>query len=131
MKVLIVDDDLPLAESTAELLRCFDNRKQELEAISLAADLETAISHLPVHDAVLCDGIFPPSPHSSFQAENWLVLRHAAQVRGIHFVLYSGSDDAVECAREWGIFALTKPATIEEIYSALTHYSSPNCAETP
>jgi ActR/RegA family two-component response regulator len=53
-------------------------------------------------------------------AEKWDVVRQEANRRGIHFVLYSGSACALDCARESEIPALAKPAAIEEIYAALT-----------
>jgi CheY-like chemotaxis protein len=120
MKLLIVEDDSSLAEITAELLKSLDQTAKMLEAITLAADLQTAIRCLPGHDAVLCDGVFPISTGSSFLVDDWDVVRYEANRRGIHFVLYSGSADALECARASNTPALTKPATVEEIYAALT-----------
>lgn len=123
MKLLIVEDDLTLAEVTAELLHSFDGPPQQFEAITLAADLQTAILCLPEHDAVLCDGRFPLSPDSRFWVEDWDVVRQEAHRRGIHFVLYSGSVRCLDCARESHIPALAKPAAVEEIYAALTFHS--------
>src|SRR5208283_4047930 len=131
MKLLIVEDNATLAELTAELLHSVDGQAQQLEAITLASDLETAIVCLPEHDAVLCDGTFPLSHNSRFLVEDWDVVRQEAHRRGIHFVLYSGSVRALECARESGTLALAKPAAIEEIYAALTHHSLSVIAKSP
>jgi CheY-like chemotaxis protein len=120
MKLLIVEDNSSLAEITAELLRSHDRSPQLFEAITLAEDLQTALLHLPEHDAVLCDGTFPLSPDSTFLVEDWDVVHREAHRRGTHFVLYSGSARALDSARESSIPALTKPAAIEEIYAALT-----------
>jgi CheY-like chemotaxis protein len=125
MKLLIVEDNSSLAEITAELLHSLDQPQQHFEAITLAADLQTAILCLPEHDVVLCDGMFPLSPHSRLVVEEWNVIRQEAHRRGIHFVLYSGSDRALDCARESDTPALAKPASIEEIYAALTQYRLP------
>jgi hypothetical protein len=125
MKLLIVKDNSSLAEITAELLHAFDRPQQHLEAITLAADLQTAILCLPKHDAVLCVGMFPHSPRSRLVVEEWNVIRQEAHRRGIHFVLYSGSDSALDSARKSDTAALAKPASIEEIYAAHTHRRLP------
>ncbi len=131
MKLLIVEDNLSLAELTAELLHIVDRPAQELEAITLAEDLQTALLCLPQHDAVLCDGMFPLSPNSRFVVEEWDVIRQEARRRGMHFVLYSGSPSALDCARETDTPALAKPAPIEEIYAALTRHPLPVIAKSP
>jgi CheY-like chemotaxis protein len=131
MKLLIVEDNSSLAELTAELLHFTDQQAQELEAITLAEDLQTAILCLPEHDAVLCDGMFPLSHNSRFVVEEWDVIRQEANRRGIHFVLYSGSPRALDCARESNTPALAKPAAIEEIYAALTRHPLPVVAKSP
>jgi hypothetical protein len=69
MKLLIVGDNSSLAEVTAELLYFMDRRAQQLEAITIALDLQTAIPTPPGHDAVLCKGMFLLSPHSRFVVE--------------------------------------------------------------
>lgn len=125
MKLLIVENNSSLAEITAALLRSLDQSRQHLEAITLAADLQTAILRLPEHDAVLCDGMFPLSPHFPLVVEEWNVIRQEAHRRGIHFVLYSGADRALDCARKSDTPALAKPSSIEEIYAALTHRRLP------
>jgi CheY-like chemotaxis protein len=125
MKLLIVEDNLPLAELTADLLHSHDRQAQQIEAITLASDLKTAILCLPAHDAVLCDGSFPLSHNSRFVVEEWDVVRQEAHRRGIHFVLYSGSVRALECARETNTIALAKPTSSEEIYAALTGFTQP------
>jgi CheY-like chemotaxis protein len=130
MKLLIVEDNSSLAETTVELLRDLDRPLQHLEAITLAEDLRTAILCLPEHDAVLCDGMFPLSPGSRFVVEEWDVIQQEANRRGIHFVLYSGSARALDCARESNTPALAKPATIEEIYAALTQHRLPVPSES-
>ncbi len=48
------------------------------------------------------------------------MVRHEADRRGIHFVLYSGCVPALLSAREANTPALAKPAPIEEIYAAIT-----------
>jgi len=131
MKLLIVEDNLSLAELTAELLHLIDRPAQELEAITLAEDLQTAILCLPEYDAVLCDGMFPLSPNSRFVVEEWDVIRQEAIRRGIHFVLYSGSPHALDSARESNTPALAKPAPIEEIYAALTRHPLSVIAKSP
>ena len=120
MKLLIVEDNSQVAEVTAELLRSQDRPAHSIETITLAGDLETAMRRLPDHDAVLCDGRFPLSQNSRFIVEEWDVVRHEARRRGIHFVLYSGCGRALDRARDSRTLALMKPATIEEIYAALT-----------
>jgi CheY-like chemotaxis protein len=120
MKLLIVEDDLILAELTAELLHSMGAGAQRIEAITVAADLQTAMLCLPEHNAVLCDGTFLISPDSRFLVEEWDVVRHEALRLGIHFVLYTGSVRALAAARESNTLALAKPAPIEEIYAALT-----------
>ncbi|MGD1100907.1 MAG: hypothetical protein ABSA59_02480 [Terriglobia bacterium] len=122
MKLLIVEDNSSLAELTAELLHSLDRQAQNIEAITLVSDLQTAILCLPEHDAVLCDGMFPLSHNSRFVVEEWDVVRQEAHRRGIHFVLYSGSVRALDCARESNTPALAKPAAIEEIYAALLSF---------
>lgn len=131
MKLLIVEDNSSLAGITAELLQSLDEGVQHFEAITLVSDLQTAILCLPDHDTVLCDGRFPPSPHSRFVVEDWDVVRQEAQRRGIHFVLYSGSDHALECARASHTPALSKPASTEEIYAALVHHRLSFHSEDP
>ena len=125
MRLLIVEDNSSLAELTADLLRSLDRQTQLFEAITIASDLQTAILCLPGHDAVLCDGMFPLSPHSRFVVEEWDVVRQEAKRRGINFVLYSGSAHALDCAREDNTPALAKPAAIEEIYALLTRHWLP------
>jgi len=120
MKLLIVEDDEPLAEVTANLLRALDRRKQCLESITLAGDLETALEHLPEQDAVLCDGRFPLSQGSPLLVEEWDVVQREARRRGIYFLLYSGCVRALASACATRTPALQKPARIEEIYAALT-----------
>jgi CheY-like chemotaxis protein len=121
MKLLIVEDNSFLAEITAELLRSLDQSAHQFEAITVAEDLRTAILCLPEHDVVLCDGMFPVSPESRHVVEDWDVVCHEARRRRIHFVLYSGSVRALDSARESNTPAIAKPASIEEIYAALTH----------
>jgi CheY-like chemotaxis protein len=125
MRLLIVEDNSSLAEITAELLRSLDKQAQEIEVITLVSDLQTAILCLPEHDAGLCDGSFPLSFNPRFIVEEWDVVRQEAHRRGIHFVLYSGSVRALDCARESNTPALAKPAAIEEIYAALMSFSPP------
>jgi CheY-like chemotaxis protein len=124
MKLLIVEDEEQLAEVTAMLLRLLDRRAQRLETITLAGDLETALDRLPEHDVVLCDGQFPLSQNSRFIVEEWDVVRREALRRGIHFVLYTGCLRALQGAHHSETHALTKPAPIEEIYTALTAQSA-------
>jgi len=120
MRILIVDDCEELAQITADLLRCVDESAHGIEAVSLAGDLETAIRLLPHHDAVLCDGEFPISQHSTFIREEWDLVHREALRRGVHFVLYSGCAHALCEARNSHIPALPKPAAIKEIYAVLT-----------
>ena len=84
MKLMIVEDDPSRAEVTAELLKSLGRPVQKFEAITLAGDLQTAISCLPGHDTVLCDGMFPISPESPFLVDDWDVVRQEAIRRGIH-----------------------------------------------
>ncbi len=125
MKLLIVEDNLTLARLTAELLRSVDKDLQPFEAIALASDLQTAIGCPAEVDAVLCGGNFPLSPDSRFISEQWEVVLREMRRRGIHFVLYSGSDQTVDCARRRSALAVSKPAAIEDIYAALTNFSLP------
>lgn len=125
MKLLIVEDNATLAELTAELLHALDAPVQRLEAITLVSDLETALLCLPEYDAVLCDGAFPLATGSHYVVEEWDVIRQEACRRGIHFVLYSGSARALDCARESHTPAFAKPAVVEEIYAALLNFPLP------
>jgi CheY-like chemotaxis protein len=131
MRLLIVEDNSALAELTARLLYFLDRPRQSLEAITLAADLHTAMLCLPEHDAVLCDGMFPLCPEAGYAVEQWDVVRQEAHRRGIHFVLYSGSASALDCARESNTAAIAKPAAAEEIYAALTRSRVPVIAKSP
>jgi CheY-like chemotaxis protein len=125
MKLLIVEDNSVLGELTAELLHSLDRQAQHIEAITLVSDLQTAMLCLPEHDVVLCDGTFPLSHNSRFVVEEWDVVRLEANRRGIHFVLYSGSVRALDCARESNTPALAKTAATEEIYAALMSFAQP------
>jgi hypothetical protein len=131
MKLLIVENNSTPAALTAKLLHSLDGQAQQIEAITLASDLQTAVLCLPEHDAVLCEGTFPLSHNSLFLAEDWDVVRQEANRRGIHFVLYSGSVRALECARDSSTLALAKPAAIEDIHAALTHRPLPVVAKSP
>jgi CheY-like chemotaxis protein len=122
MKLLIVEDNLPLAELTADLLQSVDKDRHLFEAIALAPDLQTAIRCLPEFDAVLCDGAFPLRPGSPYVGEEWEVVYQETQRRGIRFVLYTGSSGALDNARDGKIPALAKPTATEEIYAALTNF---------
>jgi len=120
MKLLIIEDNEPLAKLTAALLESADREARRFEGITLAGDLESALAQLAAHDAVLCDGRFPLAPGSPFVVEEWDVVQHEARRSGIHFVLYTGSPVALAHAEEIGAAALAKPALLEEIYAALT-----------
>ncbi len=131
MRLLIVEDNSTLAELTARLLHSLDRPRQFLEAITLAADLHTAMLCLPEHDAVLCDGMFPLCRETGYVVEQWDAVRQEAHRRGIHFVLYSGSASALDRAHEGNIPAIAKPAAAEEIYAALTGHLVPVIAKSP
>ena len=120
MKLLIVEDNEQLAEITARLLRSIDQGTRCIETITLVGDMEAAIAQLSQHDAVLCDGRFPLSQKTPVVAEEWDVVRNEAWRRGIHFVLYSGCIRSLNGARQSQTPALSKPATVEEIYTTLT-----------
>lgn len=120
MRILIVDDNQALAEITAELLRCVDGPARDIEAISLAGNLQSAVRLLPQHDLVLCDGEFPTAPDSPFPEEQWAAVFREACRYGADFILYSGSPVCLEDARYCGIAAIAKPATIDKIYAELT-----------
>ena len=111
---------------TAEFLRVMDSAEHRFEVITIVADFQTALLRLPEADAVLCDGTFQLSPESTCLEKNWDAVRQQAMRRGIHFVLYSGSDRDIACARETNVAALAKPAPISEVYAALTRGKSPN-----
>jgi len=129
MKLLILEDNSSLATITAELLHSLDRPQQHIAATTPAEDLQMATRCLPGHDVVLCDGMFPLSPSSRAAVEGWDVIRQEAHRRGIRFVLYSGSDRALECARKSHTPALAKPASIEEIYAVLTRHELPVCRD--
>jgi CheY-like chemotaxis protein len=120
MRILIVDDNEQLAETTAELLLWIDRRARYIETITLASDLATAIRLVAKHDAVLCDGQFLSSDDSLFTVEEWDAVCREALRCGTHFVLYSACARALDEARVSDIPAIAKPAPIEEIYTALT-----------
>jgi len=120
MRLLIIEDNEPLAKLTAALLESADGEAKRFEGITLAGDLESALAQLASHDAVLCDGRFPLAPTSPVEVEEWDVVHHEAQRHGKRFVLYTGSPRALARAEEIGAAALPKPALLEEIYDALT-----------
>ena len=131
MKLLIVEDNSSLAELTARLLYSLDAPRQRFEVITLVSDLQEAIRCLAEHDAVLCDGMFPPSHDSGYVVEKWDDVRQEALRRGIHFVLYSGSASALDCAHASNTPALAKPAATAEIYAALTGHRVSPVAKSP
>jgi len=120
MRLLIVDDNQPLAELTAALLQLIDDGPKRIDAITLVGDLESALGVLPQHDVVLCDGHFPISRDSGLIGEEWHSVRREARRLGIHFVLFSGCMHTVDDARDSYVPAISKPASIETIYAALT-----------
>lgn len=120
MRILMVDDSVALTEITAELLWCLDRTAQRIQSITFAGNLQSAVRLLPQHDLVLCDGEFPIAPDSAFASEEWAALFREACRHGVDFILYSGSLTYLEDARQSGIAAIAKPATIEEVYAALT-----------
>ncbi len=120
MRLLIVDDNKPLAELTSWLLRWIDQRAQYIETISLAGDLESAMRLLPEHDAVLCDGQFPFSSQTCSTGDEWRAVHRAARLGGMAFILYSGCPRILEAARFSDVPAIAKPARIEKIYEMLT-----------
>jgi CheY-like chemotaxis protein len=119
MRILIVDDNRALTETTAELLWCIDEGAHYFEAITVAGNLQSAVRLLPEHDLVLCDGEFPDSPESPDASEQWPAVFREACRHGVEFILYSGSAVCLEDARQSQIAAIAKPATIEDIYGAL------------
>jgi response regulator of citrate/malate metabolism len=119
MRLLIVDDEMSLAGLTADEFRWVDQSAHNIESISLAGDLETAMHLLPKHDAVLCDGQFPASPSTRSSGDEWRTVQRETEARGIVFILYSGGAATIEGARSGGIPAVFKPAKIERIYELL------------
>jgi hypothetical protein len=119
MRLLIVDDEKSLATLTADEFRWVDQSARNIESISLAGDLETAMHLLPEHNAILCDGQFPASPSTRSLGDEWRVVQREAEARGIVFILYSGGAATIEGARRGGIPAIFKPAKIERIYELL------------
>jgi hypothetical protein len=99
MRILIVDEDESLAETTTDPLRWIDAPAGHIEPISLAGNLETALRLLPEHDAVLCDGSFPISPGSSSHGGEWHAVRREALLAGVLFILYSGGASTLEEAQ--------------------------------
>lgn len=131
MKLVIVEDNPTLAELTAEILHPLEGQAQQIEAITLASEMQTAVRCDPGHDAVPCEGTFPLSHKPRFSVEDGDVIRQEAIPRGVHFVLDIGSIRALDGARESGSLAFAKPAAIEEIYAALTPHPLPVVAKSP
>ena len=134
MRLLIVEDNAFLAEITAELLHSLDSCGNVFEVITIVFDLRTAILNISEHDAVLCDGDFPFALGSGSAAENWHLVYEEAQLRGIHFVLYSGSPYALDRARANHTPAISKPAPVEDIFAALMKKTNPlaiRCQQDP
>lgn len=122
MRLLIVDDNIGLAEITADLLWSVDKSLQTITSISVAGDLESALAVLPSHDAVLCDGEFPTAPGSTSIGEEWVGMFRETCKKQIPFILYSASPTCLEDAHCCDIPAVSKPATIEQIYSAIMEH---------
>ncbi len=79
MKLLILEVNLSRGEITAELLYGLDRHVQMLSAITLASDLQMAVLCLPEHDAVLCDGTFPPATRpSGWRSGTWCARKRSA-----------------------------------------------------
>ena len=119
MRLLIIDDNAQLAKVTAALLRQVDQTTRAIELISCAADLEGAMSLLPHHDAVLCDGQFPLSPNFCYRDDQWVAVHREAVSRGMLFILYSGSPDSLSNASDRSGPTLAKPCRIERLYEVL------------
>src|SRR5579863_2589561 len=119
MRLLIVNNDKPSAEYTAQQLRGIDQPSRCIETITLADDLKTAIRLLPRHDIILCDGRLPSSKGSGRIVKDWEVVRREASREGIHFILYSACRNSLDDARAKEVPAIAKPAAIEEIYDVV------------
>jgi hypothetical protein len=125
MRLLIVEANSPFTRLIADLLHRRDGHAQQLEAMTLVSDLQTALLWLSEHDVVLCDAAFALSPNSRFVVEDWDVVHREASRQGVHFVLYSASVRALNLAHDSDIVAVAKPAAIGEIYAALMSFPLP------
>lgn len=110
MKILVVEDQLPLRELLAHMLR---NQGVGIEVLE-AGSLDEARELLPQADAVLCDGSFPSHAGSAYEPlvtadGNWAPVQMAAAKLSIPFVMLSGLFVLVERLRSKGTEAFEKP----------------------
>jgi hypothetical protein len=92
---------------------------QQIEAITLVSDMQTALFCLRHRDVVIRDGPFPLFPNSRFRVEDWDALHHEASRQERRFVLCSASVRALNLAHDCQVLALAKPTAIEAIYAAV------------
>ncbi len=113
IKILVVEDDLPLREVLAHMLRNLAPKAGGIEVLE-AGTLDEARELLPQTDAVLCDGSFPT--HRGGRPEimtvvesNWAPMRLDCERLRIPFVMLSGNYSLVQTLNEAGTLAFRKP----------------------
>lgn len=103
LTVLVIDDEKPIRDSFALLLRSAGCQVAAVESAELA------IPMIPYVDAVLVDGLVGAG----------LVLCRIAAEQGKRAVLCSGDPDLCEEARRRGYGAVNKPPRVEALMEAL------------
>jgi len=109
-KVLVVEDDLLVAEVLQEML---SSRATESICVATAKDAVVAMVTSNV-SAVLTDGRLPGKNGETPRAHG-LQIAEIARWMGLYCVLLTADDTILEEARTLGIPAVLKPASIEEI----------------
>lgn len=125
MKLRIFGSQSSYGVPTTQLLLFLCGGAQQVEALADFSSFQTAIPFSPECDAILCDGSFFLFLNSHIGAEERGTVRQDARCRGIHAVLYSGSQSTFEFSDESDNPASAKPATTEEICAALMSISRP------
>lgn len=114
MRVLIVDDAIPLRTTMALMLAA-----QSEFSVSQAGSYLEALENLDEVDAVVTDGSFPYQPGEAPAA--WgLNLARLARAYGKRVVLISGSPLLVEQASSEGFHALEKPRGVLDLATTLS-----------
>jgi len=105
MTILIVEDSPMVAEAVARGIKS----RNRNTSILVASNLHQALAFMSNADAVLCDGL----------NGDWAKVWASAVKRRVHFVLFSGDEQAVTQAKLLGIPALLKPASAQAIIAYL------------
>ena len=116
MKILVVEDHLPLRECLAHMLKNLAPAGREIEVLE-AGTLDEARELLPQAHAVLCDGSFPT--HRGDRPEfitvtysNWAPVLMECQKLKVPFVMLSAHVSLVERLNRAGTLAFAKPGQL-------------------